>query len=166
MFQNLRVGNTIYVLNKENGLSLEKGTVMNVSLPVPKYPLATTFGNQEMLVDIVIKINNQEITYQKLPANSDIADFGNTGIVLSTSKEAINSEIVSLKTKSEDIINSIDYHKNIINDCDKLLSELNPDSAERQKQQDEIKALKDQIALMANSISSLIAEFKGESKNQ
>ena len=166
MFQNLRVGNTIYVLNKENGLSLEKGTVMNVSLPVPKYPLATTFGNQEMLVDIVIKINNQEITYQKLPANSDIADFGNTGIVLSTSKEAINSEIVSLKTKSEDIINSIDYHKNIINDCDKLLSELNPDFAERQKQQDEIKALKDQIALMANSISSLIAEFKGESKNQ
>ena len=166
MFQNLRTGNTIYVLNKENGLSLEKGTIVSVSLPVPKYPLATTFGNQEMLVDIVIKINNQEITYQKLPANSDIADFGNTGIVLSTSKEAINSEIVSLKTKSEDVINSIDYHKNIINDCDKLLSELNPDFAERQKQQDEIKALKDQIALMANSISSLIAEFKSESKNQ
>ena len=80
MFQNLRAGNTIYVLNKGNSLSLEKGTIVNVSLPVPKYPLATTFGNQEMLVDIVVKINNQEITYQKLPANSDIADFGNTGI--------------------------------------------------------------------------------------
>ena len=69
MFQNLRAGNTIYVLNKENGLSLEKGTIVNVSLPVPKYPLATTFGNQEMLVDVIAKINNQEITYQKLPAN-------------------------------------------------------------------------------------------------
>ena len=150
MFQNLRVGNTIYVLNKENGLSLEKGTIVSVSLPVPKYPLATTFGNQEMLVDIVIKINNQEITYQKLPANSDIADFGNTGIVLSASKEAINSEIVSLKTKSEDIIN----------DCDKLLSELNPDFAERQKQQDEIKMLKEQISSVAESVSTLISELR------
>ena len=133
---------------------------MSVSLPVPKYPLATTFGNQEMLVDIVIKINNQEITYQKLPANSDIADFGNTGIVLSASKEAINSEIISLKTKSEDIINSVDYHKNIINDCDKLLSELNPDFAERQKQQDEIKMLKEQISSVAESVSTLISELR------
>ena len=160
MFQNLRVGNTIYVLHKENGLSLETGTIVNVSLPVPKYPLATTFGNQEMLVDIIVKINNQEITYQKLPANSDIADFGNTGIVLSASKEAINSEIVSLKTKSEDIVNSVDYHKNVINDCDKLLSELNPDFAERQKQQDEIKMLKEQISSVAESVSTLISELR------
>ena len=136
MFQNLRAGNTIYVLNKENGLS------------------------QEMLVDVIAKINNQEITYQKLPANSDIADFGNTGIVLSASKEAINSEIVSLKTKSEDIINSVDYHKNVINDCDKLLSELNPDFAERQKQQDEIKMLKEQISSVAESVSTLISELR------
>ena len=160
MFQNLRAGNTIYVLNKENGLSLEKGTKVNVSLPVPKYPLATTFGNQEMLVDVIAKINNQEVTYQKLPANSDIADFGNTGIVLSASKEAINSEIISLKTKSEDIINSVDYHKNVINDCDKLLSELNPDFAERQKQQDEIKMLKEQISSVAESVSTLISELR------
>ena len=160
MFQNLRAGNTIYVLNRENGLSLETGTIVNVSLPVPKYPLATTFGNQEMLVDIIVKINNQEITYQKLPANSDIADFGNTGIVLSASKEAINSEIISLKTKSEDIINSVDYHKNVINDCDKLLSELNPDFAERQKQQDEIKMLKEQISSVAESVSTLISELR------
>lgn len=161
MFQNLRVGNTIYVLNKEKELSLEKGTVINVSLPVPKYPLTTSFGNQEMMVDITVKINNQEVTYQKLPANSDIADFGNTGIVLSSSKEAINSEIISLKTKSEDIINSIDYHKNLINDCDRLLSELNPDFAERQKQQDEIKMLKEQISSVANSVSALISELRG-----
>ena len=160
MFENVRAGNTIYVLNKENGLSLEKGTIVNVSLPVTKYPLATTFGNQEMLVDIVVKINNQEITYQKLPANSDIADFGNTGIVLSASKEAINSEIISLKTKSEDIINSVDYHKSIISDCDKLLSELNPDFAERQKQQDEIEMLKEQISSVAESVSNLISELR------
>ena len=113
-----------------------------------------------MLVDVIAKINNQEVTYQKLPANSDIADFGNTGIVLSASKEAINSEIVSLKTKSEDIINSVDYHKNVINDCDKLLSELNPDFPERQKQQDEIKMLKEQISSVAESVSTLISELR------
>ena len=85
---------------------------------------------------------------------------GKRNYITPWSKEAINSEIISLKTKSEDIINSVDYHKNIINDCDKLLSELNPDFAERQKQQDEIKMLKEQISSVAESVSTLISELR------
>lgn len=166
MFQSLRQNNQIYILHKDKP-ELETGSIISVSLPVPKWPNQPLLGaNQEMVVDILAKVNGQDVTYQKIPANLDIADFGNGGIVLSDNKEAMNSEIMSLKQKSLDLINSVDYHKEVVENCDKLLTSLNPEFAERQQQQDEIKALKEQVALMANSISSLIAEFKSESKNQ
>lgn len=72
---------------------------------MPKYPVQPMFGQpQEMVVDIVVKVNNQDITYQKIPANLDIADFNNSNIVLSDNREAMNSEIASLKQKSIAII--------------------------------------------------------------
>ena len=80
MFQSLRPNNQIFILHKDKSL-LEVGSVVSVSMPTPKYPVPQVFGQpQEMVVDIVAKVNNQDVTYQKLPANLDIADFGTNGI--------------------------------------------------------------------------------------
>jgi hypothetical protein len=156
MFQSLRPNNQLYILRKDKP-SLEIGSVVSVSLPVPKYQMQPSFGQpQEMVVDIVAKVNNQDITYQKIPATSDIADFGNSGIVLSDSREAMNSEVLSLKKKSADIINSIDYHKEVISSCETILSELNPEFAEKQAQQKEINSLREQMAEMTKNMASLM----------
>lgn len=147
MFQNLRQGNQIYILRKDNKPTLETGSVVSVSLPMPKYQVPPVFGQQqEMVVDIVAKVNNADTTFQKLPASADIADFGSSGIVISASREAMNAEVVSLKNKSIDAINSVDYHKGVIDGCDIILSGLNPEYAERQQQQAEINDLKAQMA--------------------
>ena len=146
MFQNLRQGNQIYILHKDNKPTLETGSVVSVSLPMPKYQVPPVFGQQEMVVDIVAKVNNADTTFQKLPASADIADFGSSGIVISASREAMNAEVVSLKNKSIDAINSVDYHKGVIDGCDIILSGLNPEYAERQQQQAEINELKAQMA--------------------
>ena len=63
-----------------------------------------------MVVDIAAKVNGQTINYTGLPAQSDIADTISNGdsIVISDSKEAMNAEILSLKQKSLDVINSVD----------------------------------------------------------
>lgn len=147
MFQNLRQGNQIYILHKDNKPTLETGSVVSVSLPMPKYQVPPVFGQQqEMVVDIVAKVNNADTTFQKLPASADIADFGSSGIVISASREAMNAEVVSLKNKSIDAVNSVDYHKAVIDGCDIILSGLNPEYAERQQQQAEINDLKAQMA--------------------
>lgn len=149
MFQSLRPNNQVFILHKDRAV-LETGSVVSVSTPMPKYPVQPMFGQpQEMVVDIVVKVNNQDITYQKIPANLDIADFNNSNIVLSDNREAMNSEISSLKQKSIAIINSIDFHKEMISNCDKILSELNPEFAEKQQQQLEINSLKTQMGEMA-----------------
>lgn len=160
MFQNLRPNNTIYILKKDNRPIMEIGSVVSVSTPTPKYQMPPVFGQQqEMIVDVVVKVNNQDITYQKLPANADIADFGNTGVVISDSREAMNAEVLSLKSKSIDTINSIDFHKGVIEGCDQILSGLNPEYAERQQQQAEIAELKNQITELMKMNKELISRL-------
>lgn len=150
MFQSLRPNNQIYILKKDVP-SLEVGSVVSVSNPIPKYP--TNFGQpQETILDLVVKINGQDVPFQKIPANLDIADFGTSGVVIADNRNAMNSEIASLKQKSKDILNSIDYHKKVVENCDKMLSDLNPEFAEKQAQQAEINALKLQVSDLSKNI--------------
>jgi hypothetical protein len=50
--------------------------------------------------------------------------------VVATNKDVMNNEILSMKQKSLDIINSIEQHNKIILGCDEILSKLNPERAE------------------------------------
>ena len=156
MFQSLRPNNQIYILHKDKPI-LDVGTVISVSLPSPKYPVPPMYGQpQEMIVDIVAKVNNQDVTYQKIPANLEVADFGNNTIVITDNREAMNLEVVSLKQKSQDIVDSIDYHKNLISEYDKLLTNLNPEFAEKKAQQSRIISLESQVEEMTKSMASLM----------
>ena len=74
----------------------------------------------------------------------------------------MNAEIMSTKQKSLDIINSIDYHKSLVNQYDKLLSDFNPEMAEKQAQQQEIASLREQMNQMSKNMSLLIEQLKNK----
>lgn len=156
-FQNLRNNHQIYVLHKDAIPTLEIGKVTFVSAPVPKY------GNQSMyndlVLDITVDLDGKSTNFQKLPANSEIADFGNN-IVIATSKEAMNNELISMKQRSLDIINSVEQHQGIISGCDEILQKLNPEIAEKQRQEQENKQLREEI----NSLKQMFQEFLNQMK--
>lgn len=82
-------------------------------------------------VDIIVRVNENTVTLQKLPANLDVADQGiNGNMVITTSREAMNAEIDSLRQKSLSVINSVEYHQKLVQDCEQLLQRLNPEFAE------------------------------------
>lgn len=74
---------------------------------------------------------------------------------VSCNKEAMNSEVSSMKQRSLDIINSIETHQSIIKGCDEILSQLNPEIVEKQRQEQENKALREEI----NSLKEMFREF-------
>lgn len=151
-FQNLRNNHQIYILRKEDTPILETGKVINLTVPVPKY--GNMYNTNDLIMDITIDLDGRPTNFQKIPANSEIADFGKD-IVIATSKEAMNSEILSMKQRSLDIINSIDQHKNIVQGCDQILEQLNPEIAEKQRQEKENKALREEL----NSLKEMFKEF-------
>ena len=119
---------------------------------------------QELVVDVVVSINGNNITLQKLPANLDVADQGTTNgaLFISTSRDAMNSEVNTLRQKSLDIINSVDYHKKIVQDCELLLQRLNPEFAEQKQQKQEIDMLKSQMSEMMSGMKELMAQLKSK----
>ena len=157
-FQNLRNNHQIYILHKDASPSLEIGKITHISVPVPKYGTNSMYN--DLVLDISAEIDGRVTNFQKLPANSDIADFGNN-IVIAVSKEAMNSEVLSMKQRSLDILNSIEQHQSIIRGCDEILQVLNPEIAEKQRQEQENKALREEI----NSLKEMFSEFMNKFKS-
>lgn len=164
MFSNLRTNSQLYILHRDATPYVEIGQVVSVSQPRPRYQATNYIAPQEQVVDVVVGVNGNNITLQNLPANLDVADQGtiNGSLFISTSRDAMNTEINSMRQKSLDIINSIEHHKKVIQDCELLLQRLNPEFAEQKQQKQEIDMLKTQVSEMMNGMKELMAQLKKE----
>jgi hypothetical protein len=157
-FQNLRNNHQIYILHKDATPILEIGKITHISVPVPKYGNTSMYN--DLVLDITADVEGKITNFQKLPANGEIADFGNN-IVVAVSKDAMSNEVASMKQRSMDILNSIEQHQSIICGCDEILQVLNPEIAEKQRQEQENKALREEI----NSLKEMFSEFMNKFKS-
>lgn len=153
-FQNLRPNNTLYILYKSIP-KLEIGRVNSVSPPIPKF----TGNFQDMTVDISINIDDSITNFQKVPANLEIADVGND-MVISYDRQRISDEIKTLKSRSESALESIDFHKKMIKECNDFIRILNPEIAEKEQRDQETKQLKEEISSLKEMFSSFMEQFK------
>lgn len=159
MFSNLRLNSQFYILHKEATPYIEVGQVSNVTAPMPQVgqigqPVFYT-------VDVLVKVGEQTINFQKLPANADYADFaGNGKMFVSCTKEGLNDEVKAMKQRSVDILASVDYHQGVITTCDSMLRQLNPEVAEKEAQQAELLQLKSQLADMSQNLTALMEANK------
>lgn len=71
----------------------------------------------------------------------------------------MNAEVLSHKKRSEDTLGSIEYHKKVIAGCDGILTELNPEYAERRAQSEEIALLKTQMAELMKMNKDLLSRL-------
>lgn len=153
-FQNLRPNNTLYILYKSIP-KLEIGRVNSVSPPIPKF----TGNFQDMTVDISTNIDDSITNFQKVPANLEIADVGND-MVISYDRQRISDEIKTLKSRSESALESIDFHKKMIKECNDFIRILNPEIAEKEQRDQETKWLKEEISSLKEMFSSFMKQFK------
>lgn len=162
MFSNLRTNSQIYILHRDTTPYIEIGQVISVSQPRPKFQTGSYLTPQEQVVDIVVSVNGNNITLQSLPANLDVSDQGtiNGSLFISTARDAMNTEINSMRQKSLDIINSIEQHKKLVQDCELLLQRLNPEFAEQKQQKQEIDMLKTQMSEIMSGMKELMAQLK------
>lgn len=159
MFQGLRSNSLFYILEKNDGLNLKVGQVVSVSNPTPKYNQYTAtqpFQQQEMVVDVKVKVGDETIEYKQLPANISIANFGNEGVVVSESKEAMSAEVEAVLRNSQHILESIPTHEQNIKDCDTILRQLNPVFAKEKQTDERIGALEDAIGGVNDRLDALI----------
>ncbi len=157
MFSSLRQDSLLYVLNKREVPSLAIGRVVSVSAPAPKYP--TTFvptpNGLETTIDITVSIDGSNTDFKKVP--SQLSIYGDNGIVISESREAMNAEIEAMQSNSRKIIDSVETHRKIIDSCSDMLVTLNPSIAKEKEQEAKIDALESKIG----GIEAALSEMNG-----
>ena len=157
MFGQLRINNPLFVLDKQGSPSLEIGTVVSVTAPMPQL---SSIGQPTMYtVDVTARINDKTVTYQKLPANMDVADFaGNGNVVVACSRESMNSELQAMRQRSVDVVKSVDYHNGMIQAIDKIIQDLNPEEAEKIALHPQLTDSKGQILQITQSDNAILEQ--------
>lgn len=160
LFSQLRTNSTIYVLHKDSTPYVECGQVTSVTAPMPQIGTMQPMTQPlQYTVDVTAKIGESVVLYQRMPANAEFADFQNNGnVFISCTKEGVNAEVQAMRQRSADVLTSVEYHKNVIGVCDKILQQLNPEVAEKAAQQAEITSLKSQL----NNLMSMLEEMRSE----
>ena len=159
MFQNLRENSEVYILHKDGNPYIEHGIVTEMKSR-PEYVMPTQpgqFPRMETMIDVTLNIGGDNVHVTGLPANLEITDKVIDGkkIVVSASRELMNNEVSLMRQRSVDIVKSVDFNKNIIHCCDKMLNILNPEIAERQRKEEELKSLKEQMGDMMRNMSTI-----------
>lgn len=159
MFSGLRQNSIIYVLEKKQGdgekLSLRIGQVLSVSNPQPKYQPNYQLGAQgmETTVDISVKFQEEQMEFKQLPSTAQIANCGD--LVVSESRDAIDAEVQAMYRTSKEIVESEAYHRQMMEDCIKIRSILNPQIAKEREQAEKITKLESKVSGMEDTLSDI-----------
>lgn len=153
MFQGLRSGTLVYILDKSDKPTLKIGQVQSVSNPQPKYGY-NTFGQPlEMFVDVVAKVGDEEVTLKELPSNQSVTNCNK--MVVSDNREAMCAEIDGMIRASKMILDSVEYHKQVIVSCDAMMKELNPQFAKEKEQEEKIKSLEGRMTSIDKNMDDI-----------
>ncbi len=157
MFQGLRTNSLFYVLDKGENPNLRIGQVVSVSNPQTKYP---TFNNgftpqpMETVVDVKVKLGDEEVDFKQLPANGQIANDKN--LVVSDNKDAMSAEVDAMLRQSKAILESVDYNKRVVESCEGMLQQLNPQIAKDKEQTEKINKLEGKVSGIEGKIDKMM----------
>lgn len=165
MFKNLRQGQSLYILHKEDKLYHEVATIISVDNLRAKSPMPgmIPYGQQEMLVDIKAKIGSDNINLPAIPADVVITDYKpNNGekLVLSCDLAAFNSEINSIMQQSKQEIARTEYNNSVIEGCEKMLVALNPEFAREKERESEMVSMKNEMSQLKDTNEKLMSMMK------
>lgn len=173
-FKDLRPGSTVYFFYKDNSPRLDIGQVTSEPELRQKYPVPNQGQSfipqfqpqqQEQVVDMTVRILEKIQPVKGLCPTADIQDCGN-GLLVSCSRDAINAEVMAYKQMSDTALSedTLAIHKQIVKNCSDILTQLNPEVAERQRIEAENKELKKELSEMKSMLSTLLDQLGSPGK--
>lgn len=164
MFSNLSKGSKIYILEPKNNMLVSTGTVVDATMPMPKYKTINPnnfFGQQhELVMDISVTINGEKKDFKQVPSNMTIADFGPDSIVLADSRESMLEYCNSEFKKNDEVVNNIELYKTRRNDFKRAINQINPYLATSPEKDSAISALETKVNGLENDLKQALNLLK------
>lgn len=86
--------------------------------------------------------------------NGQIANDKN--LVVSDNKEAMSAEVDTMLRQSKAILESVDYHKKVVDSCEGMLLQLNPQIAKEREQTEKISKLEGKVSGMEGKLDKMM----------
>ena len=150
LFKDLCTNYPVYALKHTGGnVSVIQGKVISISSPrlEPCKTDALKFQTSQMVLDVTIDFEGIQSTYV-VPETYSVVYAPN--LTLALDKADIIKAVESLKSKSENVIKSIDENQSIITNCDKILIELNPVFKEKKETDERLSKLETTMDNVSN----------------
>lgn len=162
MFQNLRTGTPLYVLDKKTPqvVIYEVVTVSPLRQKVDTTLQALWPPKTNNIVDITVKNESQTVTFKDVPAELSVADYGETGVVMSENRDAILTEIENFRSASQRALSEVERHRKNVELCDSMLVALNPKAKEEAERAKEFSAIKEEVAEIKKMMAEMYQTMK------
>lgn len=167
MFSALQRGSTIHILEKGQKPIYYIGQVESMTQPAPPYqayPNKSFINPLEYVTDIKVRVGNDIKEFKQVPSNANIVRFDNGNVVVSETRDNLITEVQNMLDNSESIVNSIPFHKSVIEHSKAILKELSPAYAKEQERdtafdnlKTEINSIKSEFGSMKDDVSKILA---------
>lgn len=125
MFSALSQGSPIYLLDKTSTPDFKIGEIIGVSYPkVNPYNVGV-----QNTVDIKVKVDGEVQEFNSIPSINSVVSYNGGKIIISESKQGIQTEVENILQNSKQVLNNIDTYKQNIQNCEEILKQLNPQFA-------------------------------------
>ncbi len=151
LFKDLKQGNPIYIFNRNNGL-VKEGKVSSVGLPHTKAQMSfATF------INISVNIDNEILNYEvKDTAESAYVD----NLMLTPNTSTIVTEARIIKQQSQEILDSIDNHEKIKNNCEQVLMQYDKTYKEQKNNEERLRKLEQSVDYIQKTVTELSTYIK------
>lgn len=144
MFQTLRQGSQIYVLEKsKEGLTMKVGQVVKVGTPTAVYNSQTNGilagFPPKMEFTIRASVDGQEGDFGHLLTDESVHDYGS--MIVADSKESAISVVDTQKHQSLQELGRTEFNEKNVKACDEIFKALNPEFAKEQARDEALKDL-------------------------
>lgn len=117
----------------------------------------STTPNMGMVVDVTVNNEGNSQQYE-IKDTSECAYVGTT--MLSPNVENVLNEIKALKAQSEEVIKSVDKHKETVSRCATLLTEFDPVYKEKQANEERLSKIENSIDRLTTLIEKMSTNNK------
>ena len=158
MFQNLKQGDTLYILDKTGIPMLKEGIVVSVGNPTPVYNTQTsgiTLGFQNaMEVSVRANVENTEGDFAHLPLSDSVHDYGT--MVIADNREAMVSEVDKVRAKAQGELDRDAQNRETVAACDEMFKTLNPNYAKEKERDEAIGNLSSRLDGIESNMSQIL----------
>ena len=155
MFSALSQGSSIYLLDKTSSPKFSIGEVIGVSQPKINY----NFGQPQNTVDLKIRVEDSIQEFNNLPSINSLVTYNNGKLIISETKQGIQSEVETILQNSKQILNNIDTYKKNISECESILKDLSPQFAIDKERDDRLTNLENRFGGVESKLNDIFNYF-------